>query len=258
MGDKLDRMLELLESDGASPRKRRRGNNHEGGTIASAPVAAAAAAQGVETEVQAAAVNAMSVLMASHKPDDPYSSSAHLRDATLRQLLKTVVDSRIAWRSKDRNVFGSKVERGLKSRVVIMLEVIHDSSEGALVPEPCYTAEQEPYLSGTNVPADKTSGQYSDYLEYRSRIFASVEKKFMLYLARNYNATLDQFKALVDAAADDDDLKKKQVANSKQYSAGDYGCVDGKTLLKSTVGVLSSTVETLKMMKKEIQKNART
>ena len=101
MDCKLDRLLELLENDGASPRKRRRGNDDEDGTIESAPVAAAAAAQGVATEsTSCSALNAMSVLMASSKPDDPYSSDTHLRDTSLRQFLKTIVESRITWRSK--------------------------------------------------------------------------------------------------------------------------------------------------------------
>ena len=57
--------------------------------------------------------------------------------------------------------------------------------------------------------------QYAGWLEYSSKIYASVEKKFMLYLARKFNRTLVEFKALMDAAADDDDLKKKKVPFQK-------------------------------------------
>jgi hypothetical protein len=78
---------------------------------------------------------------------------------------------------------------------------IYDSSNNALIPEWCYyIALQEPYLSGSNTPANKKSEQYLEWMIHSTKLYASVEKKFMLYLARRFNSVIVEYGTLMEAA----------------------------------------------------------
>lgn len=161
---------------------------------------------------RAAKSNAISLIMKTHsmQPVAPYSN-----------------DGQIDWCTSG-HVFGQHVSKGFRSKVVQVLNAIHDSSvEGKYM-----TNDQRAYTNGTNCPMDKDDANYGAWLEELFRICQSVKKKFLYHLATEWNETLEGYKAKFP----DEKVQTKKYKATKDLS------VEGKSELKSSLGTVCSTL----------------